>query len=46
LMAGQVVGTWRLNVYDLHTADGNVSFPLGPDCSGVRHVHPGRVRVR
>jgi hypothetical protein len=39
-MAGQVVGTWRLKVFGRHTADGNVSFPLGPDAVGYLAYTP------
>jgi lipocalin-like protein len=39
-MAGQVVGTWRLKVFDRRTADGDISFPLGPDAVGYLAYTP------
>jgi hypothetical protein len=33
-MAGSVVGTWRLKRWETRTADGQVTYPLGPDAVG------------
>ena len=33
-MLEHLVGTWRLKVYESQAADGNVSFPMGPDALG------------
>lgn len=34
LMSASVVGTWRLQRWETRTADGRVSYPLGPDAVG------------
>jgi len=33
-MLEHLVGTWRLKVFESQAADGNVSFPMGPDALG------------
>ncbi|HEV2124104.1 MAG TPA: lipocalin-like domain-containing protein [Chloroflexota bacterium] len=33
-MTATVVGTWRLRQWETHTADGQVSYPLGSDALG------------
>ena len=33
-MGAAVVGTWRLKRWETRTADGGVSYPLGPDAVG------------
>ncbi len=40
-MAGSVVGTWRLKLWETSTADGRVAYPLGPDAVGYLIYTPG-----
>jgi hypothetical protein len=39
-VTGLLVGTWRLQVFERHTADGNISFPLGRDAVGYLAYTP------
>ena len=39
-MAASVVGTWRLQVWETQTADGQVGYPLGPDAVGYLSYTP------
>ena len=45
-MLGHVVGTWRLKVFERHSADGSVSFPMGSDALGYLTYTPRRLRLR
>ena len=39
-MRDQLVGTWRLQVFERHAADGSVSFPMGSDVAGYLTYSP------
>ena len=39
-MPSSVIGTWRLQLWETQTADGDVSYPLGPDAVGYLSYTP------
>jgi Lipocalin-like domain len=47
MVAHPIVGTWRLESFEVRDDDGNVSYPMGPDAEGlITYTDDGRMAVQ